>query len=257
MNPRLLAGRVLRRARPLAGRALRRLGLRGRRPMLTPEPPGAAGFEEAGAEEVGVAEPFPGSATYWERRYAAGGTSGRGSYGELAQFKALVLNDFVASKGIRTVLEYGCGDGNQLTEARYPSYVGLDVSETSVALCRRRFADDATKSFALIGDHDRKPADLTLSLDVLYHLIEDDVFEQYMARLFDTATAYVAIYASNTDDGSEWGPLAAHVRHRRFTDWVGTSRPEWTLVDRVLAPFPYDAQADSDTFADFYFYVRR
>jgi hypothetical protein len=32
------------------------------------------------------------SANYWERRYADGGTSGSGSYGRLAEFKATFLN---------------------------------------------------------------------------------------------------------------------------------------------------------------------
>ena len=44
---------------------------------------------------------FPGSASYWELRYRNGGTSGAGSYGRLAEFKAEVLNEFVRVKGIR------------------------------------------------------------------------------------------------------------------------------------------------------------
>ena len=40
---------------------------------------------------------FAGSAAYWEERYRRGGNSGAGSYGKLAEFKAEVINDFVAS----------------------------------------------------------------------------------------------------------------------------------------------------------------
>lgn len=42
-------------------------------------------------------------------------------------------------------------------------------------------------------------ADLTLSLDVIYHLIEDNVFFTYMDRLFDSSTKFVIIYSLNTD----------------------------------------------------------
>ena len=42
---------------------------------------------------------FEGSAGYWEERYAAGGDSGRGSYGKDAAFKADVLNRFVGDQG--------------------------------------------------------------------------------------------------------------------------------------------------------------
>src|SRR5579864_6395854 len=75
---------------------------------------------------------FPGSQTYWDQRYAEGGTSGSGSYGEQAAFKAEILNGFVARHGIQSVIEFGCGDGNQLSLASYPSYVGLDVSRTAI-----------------------------------------------------------------------------------------------------------------------------
>ncbi len=50
-----------------------------------------------------------GSVDYWERNYATGGTSGEGSYGPLADFKARILNSFVAEHDVRSVIELGCG----------------------------------------------------------------------------------------------------------------------------------------------------
>lgn len=72
----------------------------------------------------------PWSSEYWERRYAAGHNSGAGSYGALAEFKADVINRFVARNSVQTVIEFGCGDGAQLELADYRHYVGYDVSET-------------------------------------------------------------------------------------------------------------------------------
>ena len=43
---------------------------------------------------------FPGSKAYWEERYLQGGDSGVGSYEFFAEFKAQVLNEFVAEKRI-------------------------------------------------------------------------------------------------------------------------------------------------------------
>jgi hypothetical protein len=71
---------------------------------------------------------FRGSAQYWERNYARGGTSGPGSYDALAEAKAAFLNDFVRAREVRSVIEFGYGDGHQLSLADYPSYTGLDVS---------------------------------------------------------------------------------------------------------------------------------
>ena len=82
------------------------------------------------------------SAVYWERRYTQGRNSGEGSYGDLAIFKAEALNSFVESRGIQSVIEFGCGDGAQLGLAQYPLYTGYDVSRKAVELCRERFNSD-------------------------------------------------------------------------------------------------------------------
>ena len=58
-------------------------------------------------------KPFRGSTEYWIRRYEAGKTSGVGSYGKFARYKAKVLNEFVSKHSIESVIEYGCGDGNK------------------------------------------------------------------------------------------------------------------------------------------------
>ena len=141
--------------------------------------------------------PFPGSASYWNKRYLSGGNSGVGSYGKFAEFKAGVLNDFVRENSVKSVIEYGCGDGNQLKRADYPQYIGFDVSPAAIAKCRSLFADDCTKQFRLVSEYAGDTAELTLSLDVIYHLVEDDVFDSYMRRLFGSATRFVIIYLSN------------------------------------------------------------
>ena len=118
------------------------------------------------------ARTFQGSEVYWKSRYAAGGHSGAGSYGQLAEFKAEILNKFVSANRIKSIIEYGCGDGNQLSLARYPRYTGFDVSPDALAKCCKLFATDKTKSFRLMEEYQGETAQLTLSLDVIYHLIE-------------------------------------------------------------------------------------
>ena len=120
---------------------------------------------------------FPGSRQYWENRYSVDGNSGVGSYGKFAAFKAEVINAFVTTRGVQSIIECGCGDGNQLMLARYPTDVGYDVSDMVVHQCRTSFAGDATKTFALMSQYRGERADLALSLDVIYHLVEDRVFE--------------------------------------------------------------------------------
>ena len=198
-----------------------------------------------------AAPPFR-AAEYWERRYREGGASGAGSAGRLASFKAEVLNGFVAEHRIASVLEHGCGDGGQLALAEYPAYLGTDISETAVCLCRARFAGDPTKRFVVAGGHGLAPGELGLSLDVVFHLVEDDVFERYMRDLFDYATRYVIIYASDRDAATP----DPHVRHRRFSDWVSRHRPRWSRIAEVPNRYRFDpAHPDTTSFADFHVFV--
>jgi len=175
---------------------------------------------------------FRGSAPFWERKYTRGGTSGAGSYGALGASKAEFLNAFVRAHGVRSVIEFGCGDGHQLSLADYPRYVGLDVSKTAIGLCKQRFADDPTKSFFLYDgecfvDHARLfAADLAISLDVVYHLIEDSIFDTYMKHLFGAGQRYVVIYATNM----EMHGMVPQVRHRQFTSWVEKNGAQWQLT---------------------------
>jgi len=197
-----------------------------------------------------AARVFEGSSGYWERRYRAGRNSGAGSYGRLARFKADTLNRFVASHGILSVVEFGCGDGAQLGLAEYPRYLGLDVSATAVEACRRRFESDGTKRFGILGA-DVGRHDLSLSLDVIYHLVEDDVFERHMEALFDSSSRFVAIYASNREEKTP----EPHVRHRRFTDWIDRNRRDWRLIEKIPNAFPFDPRnSDETSFADFHFF---
>ena len=60
------------------------------------------------------------SSVYWEQRYRAGGHSGAGSCGQLAAFKAGVINGFVTDNAIADVLDLGCGDGHLLSLLQVP-----------------------------------------------------------------------------------------------------------------------------------------
>lgn len=192
------------------------------------------------------------SQDYWENRYRANGNSGAGSYHHFAEFKAETINNFITENNIESVLELGCGDGNQLKLAKYKKYIGFDVSQKSIALCKESFKNDATKKFGLMDSYSNERCQLTLSLDVIYHLVEDKVFNDYMKTLFSAAEKFVIIYASNTDDQSLTS--AIHVRHRKFTLWIESNCPDWKLLKHVPNKYPYNGDTTKTSFADFYFF---
>ena len=142
---------------------------------------------------------FTGSSDFWVQCYGDGKGSGLWSRGYLSEFKAEIINSFVREHKIRSVIELGCGDGNQLKLAEYDKSTGLDISPDAITLCRRLFSGDTTKTFGLVDEYRGETAELAISLDVVYHLVEDDVYFHYLKLRFGAARRFVIIYSSNTD----------------------------------------------------------
>jgi SAM-dependent methyltransferase len=195
---------------------------------------------------------IPYTARYWEQRYKQGGDSGTGSFGNLAEFKAEVINSFINDYNIVSVIEYGCGDGNQLKLFNYPKYIGFEVSPTAISLCQEIFQNDDTKSFKLMSKYSGEKAQLTLSLDVIYHLVEDDVYNFYMKRLFESSDRFVIIYSSNTDDNPKGGTRLA--KHRKFTKWIEKNLNNWKFIKHIPNRYPPNGVTGSS--AEFYIYEK-
>ena len=127
------------------------------------------------------------SSKYWEDRYKKGGNSGAGSYNALAKFKSTIINDFISNNNIKLLIDYGVGDGNQLAliNTSMLIYYGIDISPTIIEKCKNIYKNDNTKQFFLSSEFDANiKADLVISCDVLYHLIEDSVYYNYINELF-------------------------------------------------------------------------
>jgi hypothetical protein len=196
------------------------------------------------------------AARYWESRYAAGGTSGEGSYGRLADFKAKVINDFVAEHDVHIAIEFGCGDGNQLSLLRVPRYIGLDISASAVRRCIERFSADGTKSFFLFDAKSFRDtsgvfaADLVMSLDVIYHLVSDEEFEAYMRHACTASRRYLMLYTTDADSEE-----AGHQRHRAVSKWM-QRRSDFVSVRRVENPYAGSEDGHERSDAAFLIYER-
>lgn len=83
---------------------------------------------------------------------------------------------------------------------------------------------------------------------VIYHLVEDQIFEEYLSVLFGSENRFVIVFSSNSD-GTRPAP---HVRHRRFTDTVATLHKEWRLTQHAKNPYPEFPGEDKGSFTDFH-----
>jgi len=199
---------------------------------------------------------FPGSSNFWIKVYKNGGDSGPGSYGKLANFKAEFLNNFIEKNEIDSIIEFGCGDGNQISLGRYKSYLGFDIAPEAISLCIKKFSNDVSKSFLLYQPEYFKPggkiaADLTLSLDVIYHLVELEKFEVHLRQLFESSNKWVIIYGYDSDN---FFP-EPYSKPRKFTGWIASQLPEWSLESIVKNKYPLGGESTS-TWADFYVFKK-
>lgn len=201
---------------------------------------------------------FSGSQSYWKERYEHGGNSGEGSYGPLADYKAQFINDFCSRNAIASAVELGCGDGNQASTLKIERYVGVDISEKCIEWARRHFHRahwEFLTADEFAAARTEGMYELGLSLDVIYHLVEDEVYKTYLEDLFSAASRKVLIYSSNLD---YFDPAFPHVRHRPVVEDVTAFQPEWSFVQTVPNPFyRHPDERGYGSFAEFHIFEKR
>jgi SAM-dependent methyltransferase len=171
------------------------------------------------------------AASYWDRRYRKGRTSGAGSEGAAAEAKAAYVNALIVREGVGSVVDWGCGDGTVLGLLDPAvEYTGLDVSRHVIQRHRRR----GRGRFLLLrrGSRPAVRADLALSLDVMFHLVDDRDYEEHLANLFASATRLVLVHSADYDGGH----TTRHVRWRHWTGDVRLRFPQWHLREHPEDP---------------------
>lgn len=192
------------------------------------------------------------SSEYWESRYIRGGDSGLGSFGLLAVNKSKVLMEIITSHEIKSVIDLGCGDGNQLKYFNFCNldYLGYDVSAFVIDKIRAKYHKNNnyrfSSDFSEIVEFNlrmTKPS-IVISFDVLYHLVQDATYFEYLRKIEILSPDFILIYSTNFDQGSD----KYHVRHRKFTRDFSSCFPEYSLLSLIHSP------VHPDTSADFYFF---
>lgn len=173
--------------------------------------------------------------TIWENRYKANGNSGSGSYGVLCKYKATFINKFINDNNCKDVIEFGSGDGNQMSYFDVQQYTGVDISEHIINICKQKYSHISNKNFATYTEYYKMLSkfDLSLSLDVIYHLVDDNIYEKYMNDLFNSSNKFVIIYSSNHQEKYN----GTHVYARKFTDYIDIKFPRAKLLSHEPNPY--------------------
>ncbi len=102
------------------------------------------------------------------------------------------------------------------------------MAPSAIQRCRDLFASDPTRCFLVYDPYRFDPAglkaELGLSLEVLFHLTEDALYQRYLQHLFGTATRWVVIFAP--DEPDQTGGQFPHLRPRQFSRDIPAG---WTL----------------------------
>jgi hypothetical protein len=177
----------------------------------------------------------------WENRYKTNGNSGNGSYGLLADFKAKIINLFIENNNINSIIELGSGDGNQCSLFNVKNYLGLDISPTIIEHCKNIFKNQKNYEFKIYNKYyiNNKKFDLSLSLDVIYHILEDNEYKKYMFDLFNFSNQFVIIYSNNYT-----GHKSGHMYTKEFTNDIDKWFPEWQLKQIIKQKYPESSSAD-------------
>lgn len=184
---------------------------------------------------------------YWENRYKNNGNSGLGSYGKYYDFKSKIINEFLNNNEIKSIFDYGCGDGNQLLglELKERSYVGSDISNFIIEKLNKKYTNNPKINFIsndkIINDI---KYDLVMSLDVIYHIVDDEMYKLYIKNLKNLTGKYLIIYSS--DEISASSP--DHIKHRIFMNDV-IDDGSFSLITKI--------KNEENTSADFYFFEKK
>jgi 2-polyprenyl-3-methyl-5-hydroxy-6-metoxy-1,4-benzoquinol methylase len=193
------------------------------------------------------------SKQFWVDRYEVGGNSGAGSTGRLNEFKTLFLNSLIEKFNITSIIDLGCGQGAILQNLRVSKYVGFDVSEKVIVELKESWQNCKNFEFRTTSDV-LEPQELSLSFDVIFHLIEDEIYSEYISSLFSLSKKYVLICSSNTNRDDPEYATAMHVKHRIFTDDVPSN---FQLTEQHDNIFPYLSTSPEDTsWSNFYLYEK-
>ena len=129
---------------------------------------------------------------YWDNWYKKGGTSGQGSEGELQIYKINYINNILNKFDCKNVFDFGCGDGT-LAKGIKSKYNGIDISNEAIEKCKKVCPQHQFNQ-GHFEEQNIKGYDCVMCIDVLYHIMEDGVFEKTLENIFNSEAKIIILY---------------------------------------------------------------
>jgi len=170
---------------------------------------------------------------YWADRYLHTNfqnSSGNGRLKFRLSYKAKMLNKIFKTYEITKVADFGCGDGLLASKLKITKYYGIEINSEIVDNLKNKFLGKNEFEFSTKFESQwRNKIDASISVDVIFHLIEEDVYQKYMNELFFADAKYVVIRAYNHK--SQGTGRNSHILHREFLNTIKKYFPNYNLVN--------------------------
>ena len=175
------------------------------------------------------------SVEYWKNRYSRSnikGASGNGSVGELLKFKTDFINEKIAEYNIESVLDFGHGDLGLANGIEVDRYIGLDIFDFP----KSEFVKDSVELInTSFDEYDGDSCDMTMCIDVLYHILEpeQDYMRKTVDKMFAKAKRCVIIYAQDSLNSPKGFGGGSHLYDSKWRQHVDEKYlGDWTLVHK-------------------------
>jgi len=172
---------------------------------------------------------------YWEERYSRGRDSGSGSYGKNAAFKAEIVNRVIEDYHCKNMVEFGCGDANQMTLFTRIPYVGYDISSTIIERDKKKYADLPQSEFLIMdmGADYSNIKDLSICVDVLFHLTIEEDWLKLIDHVCKAGKKMIVITTNTEEIREEYFP---HVNFKRKILPVLDCREDVVIEEVITQP---------------------
>lgn len=131
---------------------------------------------------------------FWNSQYKKGLGSGAGSRGNLLEYKTNYLNKIFKDYNIKSVFDFGCGDGWQVEHLKLENYYGIDISEQAIKLCRQKIPSHWELKVNNFRDVEIPKVDCCMCIDTLYHIMDDETREKTIENIFNSGASIIILY---------------------------------------------------------------
>jgi 2-polyprenyl-3-methyl-5-hydroxy-6-metoxy-1,4-benzoquinol methylase len=127
----------------------------------------------------------------WDNRYRQGGISGEGSIGKYREWKWKIIDKYFDN--FDNIIDVGCGNISFWEGRDAKQYIGMDISPTIIEKNRTKrphwtfLCNPAEKPI-------HKTADYVICFDLLFHIMDDDIYQEILQNLIEYSNNAILIY---------------------------------------------------------------